>query len=162
MEFKAKLKIILKVLFIAIFFIALTIITQIGGVIFLVSSVLNKKIKWEHKLKPFISFIRSIFQSFISFIHCIHYYNHSFLSFFLSFFSFLSFHAQSLTRPNTPIHASIQRAAWKVLQRHHQFINWWCLSRKADGAFLERHHQFVNWWCLSRKAPSIRQLMVPF
>ncbi len=51
------MKIILKVIPKIILFVFLTIVTQIGGIVYLLSLVITKKWKWDSKLKPLIVFI---------------------------------------------------------------------------------------------------------
>ncbi len=53
---KIELKKILTFSYHVFIFILLTILTQVGGLIYLLSKALNKRISWPSKLKPVISF----------------------------------------------------------------------------------------------------------
>ncbi len=51
------LKIILKTIVQILLFVVLTIVTQIGGIVFLLSIFISKRLKWSSKFKPLIIFI---------------------------------------------------------------------------------------------------------
>lgn len=51
------MNIILKILLQILLFVFLTIVTQIGGIVYLLSLIISKKLNWNIKFKPFILFI---------------------------------------------------------------------------------------------------------
>ncbi|MGB0862720.1 MAG: hypothetical protein ACPG19_13685 [Saprospiraceae bacterium] len=51
------MKTLLKIFGQTILFVILTILTQIGGIVYLISSVVHRKVKWKNRFKPLITFV---------------------------------------------------------------------------------------------------------